>query len=489
MSRTGPTVAAVGLVVLIALAIAAGYVFSGVLTAPTAAQSTDGEVVERTSVCPSMRVAGDIAETVTAFVDPDAPQDAGTIGGAAAGPVPLPDPGQALRLGPVEPGSAVSVTALGEAVGSTSTVREYDDTGEEGRGLALGSCLQARSQWWFVGTSAGPGQLDELLLANPTDSPAVVALDVFGPAGQIDVAGGGGVVVQPGEQSIVRIDSLIPGLSAATVRVSTSGGLVSAALRSSAIDGLIPRGAEYIPAAADPGTTVVVPGIPAGNGSRELVVTAAGRDAAVRLTYLTDDGELEPQGFRRIPVPAGHTVTVDLDDELTGRAAAVVVSSSTPVVAGARATVEARLAPDATGVLNRVPVADYAWTAGQQPIGTDWVLPLSGVAAAPATLMLSAPSGPVTVRATARSASGAIVEQDVDIPGGATASVTVPVTEGAASHIALTRIAGQSPWFAAVVQSGSRDSGPLIAAATGTDPTTWVSIPVARPDPRALVGR
>ena len=480
--------ASVLIAAVVAAIVAAGYLLPESLTATSVAGSTEGEVVERTTVCPSMRSTPDGAEAVTVFVSPGASAGTGSIDGAASEPLPLPDPGRAARVGPPAPGAAISVTSGGAAAGSTASVREYLDTGDEGRGLALASCVVPRAQWWFVGVGAAQGQIDELLLANPTESPAVVSIDVFGPDGPIDVVGVGGVVVQPGQQSTVRVDSMIPAVSGATLHVSTSGGLVAASLRSTAINGLVPLGAEYLPAAAEPARSVVVPAVLAGPGERRLVITAPDEDAAVSVSYLTADGAVQPSDAAPLPVPAGYTVAIDIADDLAGAPAAVLLTSSAPVTAAVRSRLEATLPPDATGVLNRVPVADMAWTAAQVPVQRQWLLPLTGVAAAPGTVLLSSTGGATQVSVTTRAATGAMAQQTVDVAEGGLLSVAVPVTDGAASLVTIDRLGGDGQLYAAVVQAGSLETGPIAAAANGADPSIEGSTPAAYPDPRALAG-
>jgi hypothetical protein len=477
--------AAVLLIGLVIAVIAVGYAWPQSETA-AAAQPMDGEVVERTTVCPAPRTTGDGREAVTAFVDPTAPSSTGYIAGGANGVQPLPAPGQALRVEPEPSRGAISITATGDAVGSTASVREYLDPAEEGRGLALASCVPARADWWFVGVSGLPGAIDELLLANPTDSPAVVAVAMLGPAGPIELVGSG-VVVQPGEQEIVRMDSLIPGVSAAALHVRTSGGVIAAALRSTAIDGLIPLGAEYIPAAAPPALQHVVPGVPAGAGPRELVLVAGDQDAAVEIEYVTPAGDQESQEAP-IPVPAQHVVVVDIADGLGGAAASVRVAANHPVTAGVRITEEATLPADATGVLNRVPVADYAWSAAQEPLEDRALLPLSGVAAAPGTVAITSSGEAVTVRITRRAADGSSDRQDLAVPAGAIREVAVPATQGSAALITVERLSGAGPWHAAVTQRGALAERPIIAAALGTDPSARVRIPPVQPVPQALAG-
>ena len=132
--RARHTVAAVALIVLIAAVVVAGYRWPMTLASPAAAGPADGELAERTTVCPVPGGTGDGGEAVSAFVDPAAPSSSGVITGARDGPYPLPDPGAALRMAAAADGAAIAITAAGDAVGYTASVREYFDPAEEGRG-------------------------------------------------------------------------------------------------------------------------------------------------------------------------------------------------------------------------------------------------------------------------------------------------------------------------------------------------------------------
>jgi hypothetical protein len=87
-----------------------------------------------------------------------------------------------------------------------------------------------------------------------------------------------------------------------------------------------------------------------------------------------------------------------------------------------------------------------------------------------------------------RSAAGATAQQEVEVAPGTTRAVQVPVAPGSASLITVERVAGGAAWYAAVVQSGLLGERPIIAAATGDDPSTKVRLPPAHPDPHTLAG-
>ncbi len=467
--------------------VAGGQLLPSDMRATAAPEPVQGQLQEQTVVCPMLSMTSDSAESVATFALPPVQEATGSISQEGAGNVPLPAGGGAVVTGPLTDRAEVQVTATGESVASTATVRQYFDPGDEGRGLAIADCVPARSQWWFPGVSAIGGRIDELLMSNPTSSPAVVTLRVLGPAGPIELAGTGGLVVQPHSQASVRVDSLAPGTSNATLQVATNGGLVAASVRSTNIDGLIPLGAEYLPAAAPPSTRVVVPGIVAGAGTRNLVITAAESDAAVSVRLLTGKGPLDFREGAQIPIPAGHTIAMDLAEQLDGAFGAAVVTATGPVTAAVASTVEGTLPPDATGVLARRPVAETATSVGQAAITGLWRLPLTGVAAAPAVVSLSSLGGTVQADLSIVAANGATWQGSVEVPADSAVQVPVPVTDGSPAVITVTRGTGSGELHAAVVQQGSLPSGPIVASAVGFDPSTVVRIPFAYPDPAALM--
>ena len=477
---------AAAVVAAVGVTVAAGQLMPHTLTATALPQNTAGQVQQVTTVCPGVYRTPDTAEAVTAISLDPAPVGSGEIVASDADPLPLPTGGVGTRTLPATAGASVRVTAGADSVATTATVREYVDPADEGRGLALSGCVAPRSEWWFTGTSAVQGRIDTVLLTNPTSAPAVVLVEVFGPAGRLDLVGTSGVVVQPNASAEIRVDSLAPGTSNATVHLMTTAGLVSAALRSTSIDGLIPLGSEYLPASDAPAVKQVVPGVLAGAGERTLILTAPTGDAAAHVRVVTASGIEDLEGQSQVPIPAGHTVVVDLAPTLLGRAGAVVVSSSSPVTAAVSSTVEGTLAPDATGVLSRRPVADVAFSAAQAPIASQWRLPLSGVAAAPGVVGLSVVGGPASVTLEVRAANGATWQQQVDIAADTAMDISVPVTADSASIVTVNKTGGAGELHAAVSQSGSLPDGPVVAQAVGFDPSIVVEIPFAYPDPQVL---
>ncbi|HEY3480822.1 MAG TPA: DUF5719 family protein, partial [Streptomyces sp.] len=125
-----------------------------------------------------------------------------------------------------------------------------------------------------------------------------------------------------------------------TVHVVARSGRVGAAVQ--AVDSKL--GSDWLAPAADPATTLVMPGIPADAKSVRLVAYAAGSDDAdLTVRLATSTGTITPAGHETLHVKSGMTTAVDLGDVTKGDAGSLVLSSSTvhapvPVVAALRVT-------------------------------------------------------------------------------------------------------------------------------------------------------
>ena len=62
------------------------------------------------------------------------------------------------------------------------------------------------------------------------------------------------------------LDALAPGVTRFAVHVHARSGRIAAAVRDQQVDGLTPRGADWLPPAAAPARQQVLPGVAAGAG-------------------------------------------------------------------------------------------------------------------------------------------------------------------------------------------------------------------------------
>lgn len=468
--------------------VAAGLSFPGQLTSTELAANTEVSSSQRTWACPDLVVSPELVEQVGAVVLPDAQPGSLAVlsGGSPVAEVTAANSGTTWL--PSTGGSVAQVVAVEGFADSASTIRTYLDSTGEGRGMSIASCAEPAAEFWFPGVSSTPGRIDELLLFNPTPSPSVVNVALFGPEGEIAVAGADGVVVQPGGLERIRVDSLATSVSTATLAVTTTGGVVSAALRSTSIDGLIPTGAAYLPPADRPAETAQLAGVPAGSGSRLLIVTAPEDDVAVDVELLTDQGAVRPTQEARLPIAAGRTVTLELKDSLAGKSAGVSLTSSGPIVAAVQSFAEA--APDPTApasVLNRVPVSDYGVTSVQPDIRTAATLPIGAIPGTATSLSLVAQKAGVTAQITVVSAgSGAGEPTTVEVAPDSAVTVPLATPDGAPATVVVQRTDGRGRLAAAVVQTGQLPDGPLISIWPTVARPDVLQVPLAFPNPQLV---
>lgn len=352
--------------------------------------------------------------------------------------------------------------AAGMAAEQVTQVGQYDPR------LAGVRCVAPAMSFWFLGP--GPSELEDgrLYLTNMDPTTATVDIDVFTPEGMVDPAGGRSITVEPYGQETVRIDDLAPNTRLAALHVRTLIGQVSAAVRTRTQE---PAGVDWIPSAQEPATDLVVPGLPKGNDERRLLVVAPGRkDATVTVHVVTDGGTYVPEGRETVHVPAGSMLDLDLAAGLSGKAAAVRLTSDVPVTAGAYAS----MGVDAG-------TSDVGFTAATPPLdGMAVVADNRAGGGRSSVLILSAPQGEALVRVATITPDGTAGEPaTVRVPRGRTAAVRVPAPRGSGGGFAVVAQPrpGSGPVYGARLLEEKVTGGrvgtllPLVTA------RTWVTVP------------
>ncbi|NKY11046.1 DUF5719 family protein [Cellulomonas hominis] len=430
------------------------------------AATVDVDAATTTLVCPGpLRLPDDTAsgdsafervpvapaETVTAF-DTVASGTASLtpLGGTATaledgtGALASPPAPVVLRADPVdgEPARVAGVTS--------SRVTDGDL-----RGLSAGSCARPSSDVWLVGGSTALESTADLVVVNPGATAAEVAVQLWGPNGEADLANGGTLLVPPGGQQVVVLPAVAAEQRRTVVHVSAAGGQVSAYLQDSLLDGFTPRGTDLVTAGADPATTQVVPGLtvpavavddPQAGALRLLVPGADAATVSVRL--LGPDGEVPLPGAEGVELAPGEVTDLPLGGLAAGTYTAVVEATA-PVVAGG--TVARQGAP---GELDEGPRLERAWSASTAtgsglvavPAGAQGTLALGALPSGdadpdaaepvpsatpspeptqgqrPDPEAAAEPQGPtVAVTVRAYGASGVLGTREVQVPVGATA--------------------------------------------------------------------
>jgi hypothetical protein len=176
------------------------------------------------------------------------------------------------------PDAKTSVVLQGEGVMATASTGVVFGVAAAGpdSGLSSAPCLPPGTLHWFTGIAPGDADRSELILTNPDDAQAEVDLRFYGRRGRLVVPGSPAVVVEAHSTRTVSLSTLVNDEGPFSVAIQATEGRVSAVVRRTRTVDLKPAGADWQLPSATPALTSVIPGIPDGDGTRELLVTNPG---------------------------------------------------------------------------------------------------------------------------------------------------------------------------------------------------------------------
>jgi Family of unknown function (DUF5719) len=356
------------------------------------------------------------------------------------------------------PGTVTTVTVPGKvdaggtggaAVAATGQMAEgFEAEQVNSAGLGLVSCTHPGSDMWFVGTGASAGAPDVwLYLMNTGTIGASADVTILTDTGQQSGLNNA-ITVAPNQVVAENIAPFVSGSQALALHVQTSSGQVAA----SVWEGTGPGQGAWLPQAAAPSTSLVIPGLTVASSAARLFVTVPGTtDARLKVVAYTPSGSFTQ--FSTAPVDASATATTPVTlSSLGASAAGLKLTSNVPIVAGV-------LVPGA-GI--------GSFTTATAPVTEQGV-----VAGNPATrgltvgLLLTAPAGAAQARIS-------VVMAGTAASAGAAQSVTVQA--GHTIAVAVSRPAGREPF--AIVLTPQAGSGPLYAVRVVTSGTGGLSAPV-----------
>ena len=375
-------------------------------------------------------------------------KNASTVKSAPAAPVTVAVPGAASAV--TAPGGG---DGAGTSVSATGQMAEgFEAEQADSTGMGLVSCSHPSSDMWFVGS----GEPDVwLYLTNSGTAQASVDVTILTDTGQQSGLADA-ITVAPNQVIAENVSPYVHGAQAIALHVQTSTGQIAASVWEGAGAG----SGAWLPQAAAPSTTVVIPGLTVASSSARLFVTVPGAaDAQVKVVAYTPAGAHVQFDSTTTPVQASAAATTPVTlSSLGASAAGLELTSNVPIVAGV-------LVPG-TGI--------GSFTAGADPVSDQGV-----VAGNPASrgltigLLLTAPGSAATASVSVIASDGTVTSpaalQNVAIAAGHTLAVAVPRPSGRQSFaIVLTPRPGSAPLYAArVVTSGT---GGLSAAVTSLLP-------------------
>ncbi|MFC5815376.1 DUF5719 family protein [Nonomuraea harbinensis] len=337
-------------------------------------------------------------------------------------------------------------------------------TSGAGRGLAGVRCAEPAAESWLVGP--GPARARVTLhLVNADKAPAFADVEVYAAEGPVSGERGLGLEIEPGEHRQIDLRTLADAADVMAVSVKTFTGRLAVSARAVLETG----GVDWLPPAAAPATEVVVPAVPGGGGRRELLVAAPGEtDATVTIKAVTEGAAYAMRGRESVDVPAGSVLPLDVTTGIGGESAALVLTSTAPVVAGVVIT--------GTG---RQP--DVAFTAGTPSLDLGSAVAANG---ASSRLVLTAPGAAGKVRVQVVPESGEPPAPiDVTVPADRTRNVRLK-GEGAYA-VVVTPVSGRV--YGGRVMEERLRSGLLITAQPLAPARLWTVLRPLTDTPRAVL--
>jgi hypothetical protein len=378
---------------------------------------------------------------------------------------------QAAPKGKPSTTTVVSTAVRGGVVvqASGSLARGLDVEQTSGTNLPTAACSSPGTDFWFVGPGQRTAGTIRVYLMNASSQAADANVDIFTDAGPLQQTSDAGITVPPHGMIVQSLAPVLRNSRSLTLHVRTSVGQVAAAVQESTGAGE----GVWLPPAQAPATHLVIPGLPAAAGSRELYLGVPGvKDANVQVAAVTSRGTYEPTGAGGVDIPGGSAAEVSLAS-LAGVPAAIKVTSSAPVTA----TV---MIPGGT---NGSPGSFTAAAPAleEQGVIADNVTGPGRVS----TLILSAPHAAARVSvAQISSAGSARRTQTVQVSPGKSVVVALKAVPGAPRGtpfaVVISPLPGSGPVYAGRVISASGAGGALQAMLPVASSLSTVLLPPVR---------
>jgi hypothetical protein len=352
-----------------------------------------------------------------------------------------------------------------QATGALAQGLEVEQTAPGG--LVSAQCPAPGTDFWFVGPGVSAAAQIQLYLMNTDDQQADVQVDVLTDSGPLLESSDTGIVVPPHGMVVQSLGKLLRSSRVIALHVSTSIGRVAAALRET--KSLSSQGG-WLPAAQAPSKRLVIPGLPASAGSRNLYILVPGTgNAKVKVTAVTSKGSYQPTGGNGIELAGDSAVGIQLPS-LSNVAAAIKITSNVPVTAAIMVPGGAAGAPG-------------AFTAAAGPISQQGVAAANPTGSAGfANLVISAPRTAVSVRiveATSKIAATGQAGTVVHVGAGRSAVTRVKPPKGGKTAdfaVVITPLSGSGPVYVGrVISSG----GVIRSILPVTSALQWVPLPPA----------
>lgn len=283
---------------------------------------------------------------------------------------------------------------VADAVQSTAT------TAGDYRSLTVTRCARPTTEASFLGVSSTSGTSSVLVLRNPGSRPATASVQVWTEDGPAAMAGRSQVVVPPGQEEKILLESVASGHQALGVDVSVLGTPLAMHVQSTERDGLTPGGAEIATALPPAAPRQVMPAVDvAGTAPSLVLANPHGGSTRASVQVYGPEGPVEAAALEDIDVPGGAVAALPLDG-LPDGTYSVVVEADDDVLATTRSSVTGTDLPgDTVGAPVDFTLADAAPAIGAHAVtalpagGAHGYLVLAAVADTTVTLIPIAADG------------------------------------------------------------------------------------------------
>lgn len=363
----------------------------------------------------------------------------------------------------------VTAPRLGVFSGTTRSAA----TDGSARGLTMMSCDRPSASQWFAGVRSSQTASAEVALLNADAQDATVDLTVYGTGGRVTAPGSRGIVVPGNSSRVVPLGPLFTAGQAVSLHVSTSAGRVAAAVRQRLTAGAGPAGSEWLPPTASPATAVVIPGLPSGKGTRDLVVVNPGdRTASVGLQVMGANGPTAVPGFETVDLPPGTSRVIPLGSALAEAPVGVRLASEQKITAAFLS--DNGRAADAV---------DFGTQIATSALTGPAVLALSpGSRVAPVLHLGNGTIDPVSARVSVAGRDGSsLMDVTVTVPGLADTTVALPRAEDV---LVAVRPAAAGAVHASLAVRAGLDGVTGVASLAVLPGAAAATLPPIRQDPR-----
>lgn len=200
-------------------------------------------------------------------------------------------------------------------------------------------CPEAGSRWWFTGAGgAAITHHTTLVVTNPREGAATVDITAVSSRGPVRAPQMQGITIAGGETEEYDLAELAPTVGEVAVSVVAARGLITVA----AVDELSPGAIgkqlrDWLPATTTPAMETVIAGLPPEPSAARLLVANPGEvEAVVKVEAIGSGGTFAPDAVKPVRVAPQRVASIPLRGAFDGKPVALRVSSSSPVVAGAR---------------------------------------------------------------------------------------------------------------------------------------------------------